>query len=127
MKRENQAEARSQKHIAILGAGPVGLELALAAAQSGLAFTVYEAASSPGGTRSQLGARAPVHSLVDGRVAASARAFGPRRGRAAVEFDRLSDRQRTRGARFRTLGQAAGNRAAHTVTARGCSRSVARA
>ena len=32
------------KHIAILGGGPVGLEAALAAAQAGLPFTLYEAA-----------------------------------------------------------------------------------
>lgn len=31
-------------HVAILGAGPIGLEAALAAAQKGLPFTVYEAA-----------------------------------------------------------------------------------
>lgn len=35
-------------HVAILGAGPVGLEAALAAADAGLAFTVYEAAPRPG-------------------------------------------------------------------------------
>ncbi len=33
-----------QEHIAILGAGPIGLEAALAAAESGVPFTVYEAA-----------------------------------------------------------------------------------
>ena len=37
------------KHIAILGAGPVGLEAALAAAERGLPFTVYEAAPEVGG------------------------------------------------------------------------------
>jgi len=35
--------------IAILGAGPIGLEAALAAAERGLPFTVYEAAESVGG------------------------------------------------------------------------------
>lgn len=34
------------KHIAILGAGPTGLEAALAASESGLEFTLYEAAES---------------------------------------------------------------------------------
>jgi hypothetical protein len=36
-------------HIAILGAGPTGLEAALAAAEAGIPFTVYEAAAEPGG------------------------------------------------------------------------------
>ena len=35
--------------IAILGAGPIGLEAALAAADAGLPFTVYEAAAEPAG------------------------------------------------------------------------------
>ncbi len=35
--------------IAILGAGPIGLEAALAAAERGLPFTVYEAAAEPAG------------------------------------------------------------------------------
>lgn len=35
-------------HLAILGAGPVGLEAALAAAETGHPFTVYEQAESPG-------------------------------------------------------------------------------
>ncbi len=35
--------------IAILGAGPIGLEAALAAAEVGLDFTVYEAAAEPAG------------------------------------------------------------------------------
>ena len=30
-------------HVAILGSGPIGLEAALAAAEKGLPFTVYEA------------------------------------------------------------------------------------
>jgi hypothetical protein len=34
---------------AVIGAGPIGLEAALAAAERGLDFTVYEAASTPGG------------------------------------------------------------------------------
>jgi len=38
-----------QGHIAILGAGPIGLEAALAAADRGLSFTVFEAAPSVGG------------------------------------------------------------------------------
>lgn len=37
------------KHIAILGAGPVGLEAALAAAEAGHPFTIYEAAPEVGG------------------------------------------------------------------------------
>ena len=46
----------SKPRIAILGAGPTGLEAALAAAEAGNPFTVYEAAprsratSAPGGT-----------------------------------------------------------------------------
>lgn len=39
----------SKPRIAILGAGPVGLEAALAAAEGGYPFTVYEAAPSVGG------------------------------------------------------------------------------
>lgn len=39
----------SKPHIAILGAGPIGLEAALAAAERGLPFTVYEAAGEVGG------------------------------------------------------------------------------
>jgi cation diffusion facilitator CzcD-associated flavoprotein CzcO len=35
-------------HVAILGAGPIGLEAALAAADAGLPFTVYEAGPRPG-------------------------------------------------------------------------------
>ena len=35
--------------IAILGAGPIGLEAALAAADAGLPFTIYEAAAEPAG------------------------------------------------------------------------------
>jgi NADPH-dependent 2,4-dienoyl-CoA reductase/sulfur reductase-like enzyme len=35
-------------HLAILGGGPVGLEAALAAAEAGWPFTVYEQAGSPG-------------------------------------------------------------------------------
>jgi thioredoxin reductase len=34
-------------HVAILGAGPIGLEAALAAAERGWGFTVYEAGSAP--------------------------------------------------------------------------------
>jgi hypothetical protein len=36
-------------HVAILGAGPVGLEAALAALDAGWPFTVFESASHPGG------------------------------------------------------------------------------
>ncbi|MEA2457260.1 MAG: hypothetical protein QOC95_232, partial [Thermoleophilaceae bacterium] len=36
-------------HIAILGAGPIGLEAALAASERGWDFTVYEAAARAGG------------------------------------------------------------------------------
>src|SRR6187200_3029963 len=39
----------SKPRIAILGAGPVGLEAALAAAEAGHPFTIYEAASEAGG------------------------------------------------------------------------------
>src|SRR5688500_1457146 len=39
----------SKPRIAILGAGPVGLEAALAAAEAGHPFTVYEAAPTVGG------------------------------------------------------------------------------
>ena len=35
-------------HVAILGGGPIGLEAALAAHESGLEFTVYEAGEAPG-------------------------------------------------------------------------------
>jgi hypothetical protein len=37
------------KHVAILGAGPIGLEAALAASESGLSFTIYEAAGTVAG------------------------------------------------------------------------------
>ena len=39
----------SKPHIAIVGAGPIGLDVALAAADSGYPFTVYEAAASSAG------------------------------------------------------------------------------
>ncbi len=39
----------AKPHIAILGAGPIGLEAALAAAEAGHPFTLYEAAAEPGG------------------------------------------------------------------------------
>ncbi|MDX1493801.1 MAG: hypothetical protein R3253_07080 [Longimicrobiales bacterium] len=39
----------SRPHIAILGAGPVGLEAAVAAVEEGLPFTVYESASEVAG------------------------------------------------------------------------------
>ncbi len=42
-------EIRTPRRVAIIGAGPIGLEAALAAAERGLDFTVYEAAASPGG------------------------------------------------------------------------------
>jgi cation diffusion facilitator CzcD-associated flavoprotein CzcO len=38
-----------QPRIAVLGAGPIGLEAALAAAERGWEFTVYEASERPGG------------------------------------------------------------------------------
>ncbi len=38
-----------RKHIAIIGAGPIGLEAALAAAEAGYSFTLYEAASQVAG------------------------------------------------------------------------------
>jgi len=38
---------RADRGLAILGAGPVGLEAALAAAEAGLPFTLYEAAEEP--------------------------------------------------------------------------------
>ena len=37
------------RRVAIIGAGPIGLEAALAAAERGLDFAVYEAAAAPGG------------------------------------------------------------------------------
>jgi NAD(P)-binding Rossmann-like domain len=40
---------RKRPRIAILGAGPIGLEAALAAHERGFPFTVYEAADRPGG------------------------------------------------------------------------------
>ena len=39
----------TRSRIAIIGAGPIGLEAALAAGERGLDFTVYEAAATPGG------------------------------------------------------------------------------
>jgi NADPH-dependent 2,4-dienoyl-CoA reductase/sulfur reductase-like enzyme len=39
----------AKPRVAILGAGPTGLEAALAAAEAGFPFTVYEAAPEPGG------------------------------------------------------------------------------
>jgi len=44
----NDASANGPR-LAILGAGPIGLEAALAAAEAGLPFTVYEAAAEPAG------------------------------------------------------------------------------
>ncbi|HYG63673.1 MAG TPA: flavoprotein [Thermoanaerobaculia bacterium] len=41
--------SNTKPRIAILGAGPVGLEAALAATESGLAFTIYEAAPAVAG------------------------------------------------------------------------------
>lgn len=40
---------RNDRRIAILGAGPIGLEAALAAAEAGFAFTVYEASPAVAG------------------------------------------------------------------------------
>lgn len=42
-------------HLAILGAGPIGLEAALAAAQAGLSFTLYEAADEVAGHMGEWG------------------------------------------------------------------------
>lgn len=42
-------------HVAILGAGPVGLEAALAAADAGVPFTVYERADAPGAAVAEWG------------------------------------------------------------------------
>ena len=39
---------RDSTHVAIIGAGPVGLEAALAAAEAGLSFTLYEAGAHVG-------------------------------------------------------------------------------
>ena len=39
----------SRQRLAIIGAGPIGLEAALAATERGLDFTVYECGASPGG------------------------------------------------------------------------------
>ena len=47
--------------VAILGAGPIGLEAALAAAERGLDFTVYEAARRRRRARAPLGPRAHLH------------------------------------------------------------------
>ena len=38
----------AERRVAILGAGPIGLEAALAAHERGYEFTVYEAADEPG-------------------------------------------------------------------------------
>ncbi|MBA3305601.1 MAG: NAD(P)/FAD-dependent oxidoreductase, partial [Thermoleophilaceae bacterium] len=40
---------RPPTRVAIIGAGPIGLETALAAAARNLDFTVYEAGAAPGG------------------------------------------------------------------------------
>ena len=66
--------------IAILGAGPIGLEAALAAAARGDDFVVFEAAAAGRGPRAPLGSRAHVHALGDERLAADARGAA---GRAA--------------------------------------------
>ena len=42
-------------HVAILGAGPIGLDAALAAAEAGYPFTVYEQAAAPGAAVAQWG------------------------------------------------------------------------
>lgn len=42
-------------HVAILGAGPIGLEAALAAAAAGMPFTVYEQADAPGAAVAEWG------------------------------------------------------------------------
>jgi hypothetical protein len=47
-KAPEEALPTARPRIAILGAGPVGLEAALAAAERGWEFTVYEAAATPG-------------------------------------------------------------------------------
>lgn len=47
------ALAPAPAHVAILGAGPVGLEAALAAADAGWPFTVYESAARAGGNVSR--------------------------------------------------------------------------
>jgi NADPH-dependent 2,4-dienoyl-CoA reductase/sulfur reductase-like enzyme len=39
----------AKPHVAILGSGPTGLEAALAAAEAGLPFTLYEAAPEAAG------------------------------------------------------------------------------
>jgi NADPH-dependent 2,4-dienoyl-CoA reductase/sulfur reductase-like enzyme len=45
--------APAPAHVAILGAGPVGLEAALAASDAGWPFTVYESAARAGGNVSR--------------------------------------------------------------------------
>ncbi len=46
---QRRPEGSQTQHVAILGAGPIGLEAALAAAESGYPFTVYEAAPAIAG------------------------------------------------------------------------------
>lgn len=46
---------RTPERIAIIGAGPVGLEAALVAAEAGLPFTVYESAEGVGGSIEEWG------------------------------------------------------------------------
>ena len=56
--------------------GPIGLEAALAAAERGLDFTVYEAAASVGRPRAPLGPRAHLHPVGHERVGPRARRAG---------------------------------------------------
>src|SRR5215472_2979386 len=49
MKEQEMMERQQQVHIAILGAGPIGLDAALAAADAGLPFTIFESTPHVGG------------------------------------------------------------------------------
>ena len=49
------SENESSRHIAIIGSGPTGIEAALAAAERGLSFTLYEAGPAPASSVSAWG------------------------------------------------------------------------
>ena len=110
--------------IAILGAGPIGLEAALAAAERGDDFTVYESAPRRRRARAPLGPRAHVHAVVDERLAADARrAARTRRRRTRCPPATSSPTScSSRSPRCRSSpGASASARACSRSAARGCS------
>ena len=79
---------QSDRKVAILGAGPIGLEAALAAAEQGLDFTVYEAAGAVGGYVREW-SHVPTFTPWDMSVSARVRAAMERAGIEAPAGDEL--------------------------------------